>query len=488
MNLINKLTYLITGLFLFACSSKPNSEWSNSNKAAQIYPDYSGISIPVNIAPLNFLIENEGNAYYVVLKGADGTKLESSSRKGIVQFPERAWSKFLVANRGEKVDGQIFVKNKKEWIAFAPFYYQVVNDRVDPFLYYRLLYPGYESWKEISIVQRSMNSFDEETVVKNTVVKENCVNCHAFNHQNPENFMFHMRGSMGGTYILDEGELKRFNLKTKEMKNGAVYPRWHPSGKFIAFSSNKVVQRFHSSDPKKIEVSDLNSSLVLYDVDRNEMLRVEMEKEGPFMDTYPEWSPDGTYLYFCRAQQIGEVYNYSEIKYNLYRVKFNPQKRIFGNPELVFDAAARGKSVSFPRISPQGDHLILTLHDYGCFPIWHAEADLYSINLNDYSIRECKVNSEFTESYHTWSSNGRWLVFSSKRGDGLCARPYLTYVDKKGETSKPFLLPQKNPVSYRESIKTYNIPEFGHSRVDFTPGEIRSAAREISIQAQWSNN
>ncbi len=52
-------------------------------------------------------------------------------------------------------------------------------------------------------------------------------------------------------------------LKTKKMENGVVYQMWHPSGKYIAFSSNKVVQQFHAMDSQKIEVSDLTLTLLL---------------------------------------------------------------------------------------------------------------------------------------------------------------------------------------------------------------------------------
>jgi hypothetical protein len=53
------------------------------------------------------------------------------------------------------------------------------------------------------------------------------------------------------------------------MTANAVYPSWHPSGKYVAFSSNKTVQSFHMHSSKNIEVSDMYSSLVIYDVEKN---------------------------------------------------------------------------------------------------------------------------------------------------------------------------------------------------------------------------
>jgi Tol biopolymer transport system component len=290
---------------------------------------------------------------------------------------------------------------------------------------------------------------------------------------------------MGGTYFYHSGQFQKINLKTKEMKNGAIYPRWHPSGKFVAFSSNKIIQRFHTADNKKVEVSDLESSLVLYDVEKNEMRNIEVTNRENSMDTYPEWSPDGKYLYFCRAVQIEKDFDFRQIKYNLCRVSFNPDNRKFSEVELIFDAAQIGKSISFPRVSPNGRFVAVTMADYGCFPIWHKEADIYSIDLQTFAANRLDLNSDDTDSYHSWSSNGKWLIFSSRRGDGLTTRPYISYMDESGKSSKPFILPQEDPAFYRHFLKSFNIPEFSTFEIDLNPGEIRDLAKTESKPAKW---
>jgi Tol biopolymer transport system component len=297
-----------------------------------------------------------------------------------------------------------------------------------------------------------------------------------------------MRGSMGGTYFYKKGGFTKVNLKTEEMKNGAVYPRWHPSGKFVAFSSNKIVQQFHSVLNKKVEVSDLESSLVLYDVERNEMMDIDLPDKEHFLDTYPEWSPDGKYLYFCRAHEVGEVFVYDSVRYDLYRVPFDPVTRHTGEAELIFNASALQKSVSFPRISPDGYNIVITLHGYGCFPIWHKEADLYKIDLQTMTPSPMQVNSDFTDSYHSWSSNSRWLVFSSKRIDGLTARFFISYIDQNGNAAKSFILPQKDPEFYQRFLKSFNLPEFSTLEVRVNPGKIRKSAAGETLQAKWAES
>lgn len=476
-------------LILFGCNNQPSDNIVNIEKTAILVPDYSEVTIPPNIAPLNFLIKEPGSAYFVRFSSSEGTEIEVSSSDGKIRIPENRWHKMLQNNAGKEIKIDIYTKDKVgQWSKFSTINNKIAPESIDPYLYYRLVYPGYESWTELSINCRNLENFETESLIENSVVDENCVNCHSFNNGKTDDFIFHMRGTMGGTYFYSGGAFKKINLKTKEMKNGAVYTRWHPSGKFLAFSSNKITQRFHAADNKKVEVTDLESSLVLYDVTKNEIMDVQLINRASFMDTYPEWSPDGRYLYFCRAVQIGKEYDYKQIKYNLCRASFDAVKRSFGEVEMVFNAAQINKSISFPRISADGRFLIVTMADYGCFPIWHKEADLYSVDLESFKTTRLDLNSDFTDSYHSWSANGKWLIFSSKRGDGLTARPYIAYIDKNGISNKPFILPQEDPEFYERFIKSFNIPEFSQVKIKLNPGDIRKLAKTEATQAIWSNN
>ncbi|MFY9150766.1 MAG: hypothetical protein WAO52_02035 [Prolixibacteraceae bacterium] len=486
---MKQIYFFFLAVLLAGCGGKPNGTIISNEKNVAIEPDYSGITIPPNIAPLNFKIQEKATAYFVRFKGHSGSEIEVLSANGVISIPEKKWKQLLKANKGKEYQIDIYTRNEAgDWAKFPSLTNQVAIDPIDPFLYYRLIYPGYESWKELSINCRNLESFESNSVIENSVVDENCVNCHAFNNGKTGDFMFHMRGSHGGTYFYRDGKLRKINLKTKEMKNGAVYPRWHPSGKFVAFSSNKIIQRFHSADTKKVEVSDLESSLVLYDLEKNEMMNIQLNGGETSMDTYPEWSPDGKYLYFCRAVQIGAEYDYKQIQYNLCRVSFDASARKTGNVEVVLDAVQMGKSVAFPRISPDGRFVIVTLADYGCFPIWHKEADLYSVDTETFKSVRLESNSDDTDSYHSWSANGKWLIFSSRRADGATTRPYITAVDENGNSGKAFILPQEDPEFYDHFLKSFNIPEFSTVEINLNPGEIRDLALKEAVQANWYKN
>ena len=119
------------------------------------------------------------------------------------------------------------------------------------------------------------------------------------------------------------------------------------------------------------------------------------------------------------------------------------------------------------------------------FPIWHKEADLYSIDLTIFTASRLTLNSDFSDSYHSWTSNSKWLVFSSKRVDGLTARPYISYIDENGNSYKPFILPQEDPEFYQRFLKSFNIPEFSTVEIDLKPGEIRRLAKTEATSALW---
>lgn len=295
-----------------------------------------------------------------------------------------------------------------------------------------------------------------------------CVNCHAFRTNDPERMLFHQRSNYAGTYLITNNTVEKLNPEQTTDKKvlSLVYPYWHPSGDFIAFSTNDTKQDFHLSDPNRIEVFDNRSDIVLYDLKKNELFSDPVLASDNSLETFPAFSPDGKQLYFCTAPNQLMPESYREMKYSLVRTVFNPENRSFGKIDTLYNANEEGRSVKFPRISPDGKSLLYTLSDYGNFSIWHKDADLRMINLQTLETDSLSdVNSNDVESYHSWSSNSRWFVFSSRRMDGLYTRPYICYIDENGKAGKPFLLPQKDPDYYTYSLFSFNIPELIKDKV-----------------------
>lgn len=229
------------------------------------------------------------------------------------------------------------------------------------------------------------------------------------------------------------------------------------------------MQNFFTANIAKIEVQDSKSDLVLYDVKKDKVIRIT---DTPFdLEVFPTWSPDGRWLYYSVAAvkdtaRIEFVKQYDKIRYNIYRRRFSPDSLSLGEPEPVLMASADSLSATLPRISPDGKWLLTGQAPYGVFHIWHPEADLFLTNLatgETHALAE--ANSDRAESFHNWSSNGRWIVFTSRRGDGNFTRLYMAYIDADGNARKAFELPQKNPLAELESIWSYNTPEFTVEKV-----------------------
>jgi hypothetical protein len=488
-----KLCVLVSGmLFIIGCKTESLDNTIKTDRKPVIEPDYSDVTIPPNIAPMNFSVSEEGVYFYVVAtSGLTGYQVKIKSSDGTIRFPEKKWRRLVTGSIGDTIKFRIFVSKKApaDIIEYNTFSMIVAKEKIDPYLVYRLIYPGYYSWSNIKIVQRSTETFSAESVIENQILEKNCANCHSFNRNSADRFLIHIRGSLGGTYFVEDGKITRTDPKIDAMPGGATYPSWHPGGRFVAFSSNQVRQSFYSIPAKKIEVYDLVSSLILYDRKSNEITSITERDTIKYLMTFPSWSPDGKYLYFCRARQVinstdpelGQILN---THYDLARKSFDPESSSFGETEIVFNAAEIKKSASFPRISPDGEFLIFTLADYGTFPIWHKEADLYLLDLLSGSAEKMNINSDETESYHSWSSNGKWLVFSSKRIDGRSARPYFAHIDSLGDQGKEFVLPQKDPSLYNRMLESFNIPELVNGKIKFSPRDFARAARKEALKAK----
>ena len=96
-----------------------------------------------------------------------------------------------------------------------------------------------------------------------------------------------------------------------------------------------------------------------------------------------------------------------------------------------------------------------------------------------------EINSAENDSYHSWSQDGRWIVFSSKRYNGMYSAPHFSYFDESGKFHKPFILPQKDPLFYESFLLNYNIPELLNSKIDLNPIALRNILYEEGVDVQF---
>lgn len=492
------LGLLVVGGLLFAvlyyalCAAAiAIDEYDSVSRPARIHPDYTDTIIPPNIAPLNFLVDERGSLYCVNISSKQGNAIEIFSRKAKIIIPQRPWRKLLEANRGNSLYFDVYVRDETgRWSRFAPITNMIAEADIDRYLVYRLIKPIYNMRRETSIHQRDLQNYDEWPVLSGLEIRQEfwgaCVNCHAFCNNRTDKMTVGVRSGVHGSSLLLALDGRSAKVDTK-----FGYTAWHPSGRLVMYSINKVRQFFHEMGTEVRDVVDLDSFLAYYLIKSRKIKTNPNIAVKDRLETYPAWSPDGGYLYYCSApilwtdkDKIPPV-NYKKVRYDLMRISYDINSDSWGEPETILSAEQTGKSILLPRISPDGRFLLFCMCDYGCFPIYQPSSDLYIMDLEaaqrtgQLKYRFVDINSDRCESWHSWSSNSRWIVFSSKRRDGLFTRSYLSYVDKDGKVYKPLLMPQKDPTFYDSFLKTYSVPELVIEPVKTRKDELAATARSV---------
>ena len=493
---MKRIIYIIIcvlALGLASCADRPKDavridQWPN------IYPDYRDVTIPAGLAPLNFNLMAEGplmkeaelERVDVVVRGSKGGEIVANG--SYADFDIDEWQELTEQNVGGDLTFTVSVKSDGQWMQYRDFTVHVSEYPLTDYgLTYRKIAPGYETYSQIGNYQRDLHSWDEEAIIESQSVPGQCMCCHTANRTNPAQFTFQLRGKHGATLVQREvddddpaanGRANGKPIAREWLKSShdstlskCVYPYWHPSGNYCAYSLNLIHQLFWTGQDRLIEVFDDASDVIVLDVRTHEILRSPLiEGTKGVYESWPAFSADGTKLYFCSSVAYDVPQHADSVRYSLCAIPFEAADGTYGSRiDTIIDAAAEGRCITLPRPSYDGRWLMYTESDFGNFPINHREADLWMLDLqsgNRFALDE--ANSELSESYHNWSSNSRWVVFASRREDGRYGRLFLTSIDDEGHATKPFLLPQRNPWDfYHSSLYSYNVPDFTSVHVDF---------------------
>ena len=212
--------------------------------------------------------------------------------------------------------------------------------------------------------------------------------------------------------------------------------------------------------------------LVVYDREAGRFEALPGADDPRFVQSNPTWSPDGRFIVFTRAQAIElppgrgvlldpEVaaeflQKRTRLRYDLFRVPFSGGRG--GRAEAIEGATDNGRSNYFPRYSPDGRHLVFCQAD--SFSLLQPDSELMIIPAEGGTPRRLRANLPGMNSWHSFSPNGRWLVFSSK-ARGPYTQLYLTHFDEQGRTSPPVWLEH-----FTAPDRAANIPEFVNAPPD----------------------
>ena len=468
--------FLVTGCY----SKDVRPAGDHTDRTSFMFPDYQEVTIPCNIAPLNFYYTDPDLIRAVTVFSSGEVSVTFRGRE--VVWKEKVWKRLVASASGSEIEIVSTLKSgtveEKRWKI------HVSHDPIDPYLTYRLIEPGFEVWDDIEIVERHLESFESKVISDWRHTANKCMNCHIHSQARGDLSMFYLRGEGGGAILNRNGTLRKLSLRDSSMISPTVYGEIHPAGRFGVFSTNIIIPGMHSFANRRMEVFDTASDLCVADFDNNEMMSFPATSRDDVFETFPVFSADGKWVYYCAAPARPVPAEINQLMYSLVRVPFDAATGTLGaQADTVWSASAHGLSVCHPKASPDGRWLLFTVADYGTFPINHRECDLRMLDLktgNIFTLDE--VNADGSDTYHSWSSTSKWFVFASKRGDGMFGKPWFSHVSEDGSVTKPFLLPQGDPHFYDNMLRSFNVPDLGSSSVGFDAEEIGRVWREVPAE------
>jgi tetratricopeptide (TPR) repeat protein len=209
--------------------------------------------------------------------------------------------------------------------------------------------------------------------------------------------------------------------------------------------------------------------LVVYDTKTGTYMPLPGADDPEYVQSNPTWSPDGKSIVFARTKAYRKdgitdasailldekdvpefVKDKKPFKFDLYRVPFNEGRG--GTPEPIEGASHNGMSNYFAKFSPDGKWIVFCKAEN--YMLLMPDSELYIIPAEGGEARRLRANTPLMNSWHSWSSNGRWLVFSSKANTSY-TQLFLTHIDEDGRSTPPVVLER-----FTGTDRAANIPEF----------------------------
>ena len=475
------VTVAVAYLLLLGCNTKdPATPDYGSAGPLVIYPDYKDVTVPANIAPLNYryAMPDVRKARTTFTLGDKSVRIDG--RK--VEWPLKKWKAFMADAAGKAITVEAVAQVGGQTLSDS-WTVRVSEDPIDAYLTYRLIEPAYQMWNEVSIVERCIEDFKETVICDPEHTDNACMNCHIHGQQRGDLSMYYIRGPHGGAILNRDGTLRKLTLNADGMLSGTVYGELHPSGRFGVFSTNIVLPGLQAKAGNRMEVYDTASDLTVADFDRNEMINLPHVARADVFESIPCFSANGESVFWCAADTVSVPRELEALRYDLVRAAFDASDGHIGEQvDTVWSSRAHNASACHPKASPDGRWLIFTAADYGTFPLFHTECTLQLLDLRTGEVRPLdEIKGDKSDTYHSWSSNSRWFVFASKRGDGQYGKPYFCHLDEEGRTTKPFVLPQKSSRFYDLNLKSFNIPDLGRASTGLT---VRDAGRMFKAPSE----
>jgi tetratricopeptide (TPR) repeat protein len=324
-----------------------------------------------------------------------------------------------------------------------------------------------------------------------------CGNCHSFSRDGRIMGMDVDYANDKGSYVITQTS-RIITLGTGNIITWADYKREESKSTFGLLSSVSPDGRYVLSTVKDRSVFvprpnlfysqlffPVQGIIAVYDRSKRTFFALSGADDRRLVQSNGTWSPDGKYVVFARTkahhlksdgdprgsvltseEESAEFLNGGKLfKFDLYRVPFNDGKG--GEPEPVPGASHNGMSNYFPRFSPDGEWLVFCRAK--SFMLLQPDSALYIMPAQGGEPRRMRCNTPRMNSWHSWSSNSRWLLFSSKANSPY-TQLFLTHVDENGQDSPSVLLEHLTAPD-----RAANIPEF----VNLKPEDIEKIEQKF---------
>ncbi|MBE0657596.1 MAG: tetratricopeptide repeat protein [Bryobacteraceae bacterium] len=320
-----------------------------------------------------------------------------------------------------------------------------------------------------------------------------CANCHSFSADG-KTLAMDLDGpdSDKGTYaitgIAPQTTIRREDVMTWNSFEGrppgsrtiGFMSQISPDGRFAVSTLNEEIYTANFRDYRFLQVFyPTRGILAFYDRDTKRIEPLPGADDPHYVHTNAVWSPDGSYLFFARAQardpyplggrmaESANDPNELPVRYDLYRIPFNNGRG--GRAEPILGASNNGRSNSFPKISPDGRWIVFVQSRNG--QLMRPDSELFIVPASGGKARRMNCNTPLMNSWHSFSPNGRWMVFSSKSLSPY-TQMFLTHIDENGNDSPAILIENSTAANRAVNIPEFvNIPPDGLLNIDVPAAE-----------------
>jgi hypothetical protein len=429
----------------------------------KIVRPYDGAAFPPNIAPSRISWEDQTDNTWMVCVRAKGW---SSSLQVVTREKEwRPSADIWKAIKQDAGDGWVDVevrgcsvldgKRLGEGVYVDRIKFRISRYPADPCVVFRMVTPLFHGLKTPDICYQEIGSLHAKMFLPGK--NQYCTNCHSF-PANPSLPAKDVNLAIAVREQLVPGKNRRmlglYDFATragKTMNVNSYFMCWSPDGSKVAVTGGHevLVRPMVTLETQQFYV--LLADIVIVDTRTLEAAPLPGASEPEYMESFPTWSPDGKTIVFARARELS-FYEFSERKYDLYQVSYNDGAG--GKATPVPGASQNGMSNFAPRYSPDGKWIVFNQAEWGSLVA--PSAHLWILSTEEGAVPrklECNCDAAM-DSHHSWSSNSRWLLFASKRDDGIFARLYLSEIDEAGHAAPPVELPTED-----DTMMSYNVPE-----------------------------